>query len=208
MQTIQCVIFGKFGWHCWSVNFLNLIKIGTSSGDGLVSSRFKKRYVFDKSLLNVKLLNVPESNLILLTRQERKKQHFLVCLQKRHRSPKNDHWLFTFKATSRWFVYLFVFPGLKTTMNERLLLKPVNMLQWSLLLAQFLKALSVLPSDPGKPPTLNGLMQSAQLPALLRVHVCLYQSFVSPLVLPGLLCLLRLQPWKHCRDTVEENLFS
>lgn len=59
---------------------------------------------------------------------------------------------------------------------NRLLLKPVNMLQRSLLVAQLLKALSVLPSDPGKPPAWNGLMLVCPVANSVE-SVCLCESF-------------------------------
>lgn len=65
-------------------------------------------------------------------------------------------------------------PEYSTEWN-RLLLKPVNMLQWSLLVAQLWKALSVLPSDPGKPPALNGLMLVCPVAnSVKRVWVCVF----------------------------------
>lgn len=91
---------------------------------------------------------------------------------------------------------------------NRLFLVTVNMLQWSLLVAQLLKALSVLLPNPGKPPALNAPMQSAQLPTLLRVCLCVclcvnVRVFVSPCSLSrGCRVFIRLQLSKLRRPTV------
>ena len=78
----------------WSVNS-NLIKMGGGreltlscslvahrSGDGSSSGRFRKCCIFEKSLLYLELVIVPDSNSIPTTFPERKKQQSLLCSQK------------------------------------------------------------------------------------------------------------------------------